>query len=320
MSLNENEIRKYKSSDGEMRDRATGVADDAERDLLDFGTRGVVQSTIDDFRDVIEVFDNVPTDGEMLGNITTATQTKDDVGDQLRKSIGTVRSMVLNKWGSKSGYYTVYGFGEISQMSDSELHSLAKRCIRVATTELAMTDGLATEGLTTAKIAAIEALRVLFDTKRGLVEAAKEARSLMKIERVAKGNAVYKVFVRLCNIGKDLYKGVNSEKYEEYLIALKHVPAVDPGDEFGDLSGNVSNSNTNVSVPDVDVTLKGPDQTDLVLHAGNTASFAAEHVLTKYNQITAVKYGFAPYTAAIIIPPDGAIIHNIKLVPIVVVP
>ena len=320
MSLSGEEERKFKCADGALKQRFDQTSNNVDRDIVDFQERGVEQSDVDEARVLNEEFANVPTDKEMVGKITIATQSKDETGALLRKDIGTIRNLAQNKWGVNNGYYTVYSFGDISQLADHELDTLARRTKRIATEQLAMPDGLASEGLTTAKITALEDHRVLFDTKIDLVEEAKDNRKLMKIERVSKGNAVYKVFVRFCNIGKDIYKGVNSEKYNEYLIAMTHVPPAEPGDEFGDLSGNVSNANTNVSVPDVNVTLTGPDQPDLVLHAGNDANFAAEHVLTLYNQITAVKYGFAPYTAAIIIPPDGEIIHNIKLVPIVVVP
>ncbi len=316
MNVREIEERAFRSPDGELKQHSDLLANRVERDLADLSDRNVIQATVDNFRSLITSFDDVPTDAELLGEVSISVDEKDALGNQLRNSIRTIRSMAQNKWGVKSARYHIFSFGEISKLPDYALHSLAKRVIRISKKQFDMVGGLTSEGLTQNNIDNLTALDVDFDNAIDAVDDAKYTRNEVTYERIQKGNVLYKEYARLCNIGKDVYKGINSVKYEGYLMGLSHVSPVQAGDKFGSLTLTITNEETEETIANVEIRLKGENLPDLVFQTNAEGKLTEDHVLAKYVTLEAIMMGFEPYSAPIEILPESELHLDIILVPL----
>ncbi|MEI8203223.1 MAG: hypothetical protein WCH34_09445 [Bacteroidota bacterium] len=312
--------RLYRASDGTLIRRSFALKIFVERDATEFLTRNVTSDTLTAFGLKISDFNAIPLDSMYRGLVSQATLTKNTNRREVLKELGSIRTMAINRWTENSPFYAIYRFKGMSELNDIDLFRLTNTAVVIATAQLLDPDGISTQGLTSAMLTALTNKNNDFMHSITALDAAEATRKLKTHERFTKGNILFKEFVRLSNFGKELFHGVDNSKYEDYLIGFSHVSAKEEDDQFGDVSGNVKNGITQEVIPDTEIRLKGPDLPDLVLQADEDGDFEDEHVLTKYNSIEAVMYGFAPYSAPLLITPDGVIVHNIILSPIEVEP
>lgn len=209
------EGRNYTFSDGTLIQKTDSLIQSVKRDATDFVTRGITPATIDNLDNMRDDFDDFPTDLELLGLQTDATEKKLAAEEKLKAAIRVVRDIAYDKYEGKS-FYKSFGFDDMDGMRDAELHRLAKRTVRVGNTLL--TD-LATNGLTPALLNAVTATDNDFDTALDAQAAAVENRDIAQQTRVRKGNTLYDEFARLCRIGKSLYgNGIDPAKFNDYII------------------------------------------------------------------------------------------------------
>jgi hypothetical protein len=213
MALNEY-LREYRFTDAELKQLSDITGINVTRDMTDFSTRGVSAATVTALEALITAFDNYPTDSELLGMVSLATEEKDAIAEQIRIAIRKIRSMAEIKYG-KAGKYKIFDFKDMAALSDNELDKLAKRVVRVGTTYLTE---LTSEGLTQAMLTALTDLYTDFDDALDTKEIAIETRNQSTQERVEKGNTLYTEVSRLCAIGRALYVDTNPAKYEDYVI------------------------------------------------------------------------------------------------------
>jgi len=215
MSTKPESIRNYNFSDGLLVRLCRNTVNNVTRDIVDFNDRGVTSTTVTDFENMTQEFDDIPTDEELLGDVSDKTEIKDALAENLRVSIRTVRTMASNKWGVNHAKYRTYGFNDMSTMTDNDLHRLGKRVARVGTAQMA---DLAGEGLTTAKITAINSINTHFDSSIDDMDDSVEIRDIATQNRSDKGNVAYSELVRFCNIGKDLFEASDEAKFNDYVI------------------------------------------------------------------------------------------------------
>ncbi len=307
--------RNYKCPDSILKQRSDLVALFIERDIAQFNLRSVTMVTVGFFKDLIVDFFDVTSDIELRGAIGEAVEIRNAKRVEVLKNNVMIRTMVMNKWGEKSAKYRMYGWDGMSELTDDFLCRLTKVIVNQATKHLALAGGLATEGLTSAMLTALTDLNSEFDDAIDNVGYAISARAEGAHERVTKGNILFKEFARLCNIGKELFNGVDGAKYKDYLMGLSSVPDSEEGDEFGSVTGVASHSGNNQALEGVQVTLSGEGMPDLVMNTNANGIYSEEHVSTDYTSLMAAKAGFLVYTATIIVPPNGELVHNIAMVP-----
>lgn len=219
------ETRLYSMADGELKQKADGLKTTITRDLADFATRNITATQVTAYQTIIDVFDNTTTDEELLGGVTVATGTKNTIADNTRKAIRAIRGMAETAYGGK-GKYSIFGFEDLSKLTDADLYRLAKRVVRVGGKLFA---DLAAEGLTQAQLTALDALAKSFDTAIDAVGEAIETRDLETQDRIIKGNTLWQEMLRLAAIGKSLYEDTNEAKFNDYvLIGGGAAPATPP--------------------------------------------------------------------------------------------
>ena len=207
--------RDYKFSDGFLKQKCDTVATSVTRDQTEFTPRGIVAADVTAFETQSENFGLLATDEELLGEVSTATEIKDTAAELVRVKVRTVRTMAENKWGEGSARYRTYDFKDMSELPDEDLVRLGRRVIRVGNNQL--TD-LATEGLDAAFLTALDGLVVSFDKEIDDQSDSVEDRDIATEDRIENGNALYKVLVRFCNTGKDIWINRDEAKYNDYVI------------------------------------------------------------------------------------------------------
>lgn len=201
-------------SDGDLKQTADVLAASITRDTVDFATRNVNATTVNNLKTLTSNFDNHSTDEELLGELTAATASKDAVANNIKIAVRPIRNMAENVYGNE-GKYKSFGFTDMDGMSDANLYRLAKRVVRVGTKYLAE---LTVEGLTATQLTALATLATSLDTGLDKIEEAIENRDIETQERIKKANLLWAEMMRLTGIGKSIYADVNEAKYNDYVL------------------------------------------------------------------------------------------------------
>lgn len=208
------ETRLYSMADGILKQKADGLKTTINRDVADFATRNITATQVTAYQVLIDAFEDATTDEELLGEVMVATDAKNVIAENIRKAVRTIRSMADTAYNGK-GKYNIFGFGELSKLTDADLYKLTKRVVRVG--GKLFTD-LAAQGLTQAQLTALDNLAKSFDTAIDAVEEAIENRDLETQDRIIKGNTLWQEMLRLAAIGKSLYEDTNEAKFNDYVL------------------------------------------------------------------------------------------------------
>ncbi len=186
-----------------------------ERDLEQFNKFGVTQTHLDDFRDNLTIFNNLPTDEELLGAQRIATDAKDLKADELREAIADILNRVERKYGARSAQYRQFGTSKLSNSTNGELSYIASRVLRVATNiQLNLVD----EGLTPEVLADFTLLIDQFNAALKVKEDAAANRELGTEKRLETANAIYETLVKNCDTGKRIWRSTSEARYNDYII------------------------------------------------------------------------------------------------------
>lgn len=206
--------RNYSFSDAFLIQKCDDVSGSVTRDQTDFTDRGFSAADNTAFKEQSEDFGELPTDEELEGAVSDATEIKDEKAEDVRVSIRMFRTAAENKWGVKKAKYRIYGFDGMDDLNESDLVRLGKRVGRVANAQLADIGN----GITDAKIIAHNAKVNALDDAIDAKEEAVKARDIATEDRIEAGNALYAVLVKVCNTGKDIWVTRDEAKYNDYVI------------------------------------------------------------------------------------------------------
>jgi len=206
-------------SDGGLFERGSIVLLGANRDVVKLTDFGWDQTRINALDAALEAFTDLPTDIELSGIMMVATEAKNN----LRKTITDyimveVMARVEQKYELSSGNYKRFGVSQIHNERDVDFYTTIKRVIRQATALLADLSGPGSPGLTQAIIDQLALYKAAFDTAMDDQQAAIEDRDKAVQDRVEAGNAIYKDMVKLADLGKRIWLGVDESKYNEYVL------------------------------------------------------------------------------------------------------
>lgn len=206
--------RDYKMSDATLKQRSDQTKLYCERDIISFNTRNVTQLTLDDFKDLIDIFDDTPTDVVLKSQVMEKTEIKDALAEQIRIAIRPIRNMAELKYGN-SAKYQGFGFKNMDKLNDDELRRMAKTVVLQGTTLLAE---LASEGLTQTMLTNLTNLTDSFDDAIDAQKLMIAERDSATEDRINKGNTLYAELSRLCSIGRSLFIDTDPAKYNDYVI------------------------------------------------------------------------------------------------------
>ena len=206
--------RIYNFSDADLKQKADSTGASMQRDKTEFASRGITDIITAAFIDSSTNFGNMDSDEMWIGNVTTATQTKDALVESLKTKMRNIRNMAEVNFTTQSGSYRSYGFENMQQLSDNKLVRLGRRVLTVATAQLAQ---LAAQGLDAAALALlttnVNELDAAVDTKNNT----EKDRDVAQQNRVETGNALYTLMENYCSIGKTLWAD-DPARFNDYVI------------------------------------------------------------------------------------------------------
>ena len=215
MGKKENLVREYRFTDAELYSQAGNFISSAERDQEQFTPRGYTAERLQGLTQMCADFLGIRQDVQLLGDVMVAIEARDAVAEELRVHLRSVRTMALNALGQQRAAYRAFGFAGMDGLNAEALWFRGRRVVRQATANM---DDLAPEGLTPARL---EAINQTLERLLQAITACEEAdagRDKVTEQRVEAGNALYREIVRLCNTGKDLWISTNEALYNDYVI------------------------------------------------------------------------------------------------------
>ncbi len=207
--------RNFAMSFAELEQFVRNVISSMRRDDAEFANYGVDSNAIDDFENLCNLFEEIPTDEELEGIVTITTQEKDAKADELRVSTREITTRVEVKFGENSGQYRSCGVENLTKLSDSSLLRCGRRVHRRGADMLA---DLASEGLTQQILDDYNALNQEFEEALDNKDDAVKDRDISTDNRVQKANDLYTFLSNYCNYGKRIWVNTNEAKYNDYVI------------------------------------------------------------------------------------------------------
>ena len=190
----------------------TFMVRDAAEFLANFGVTALITTAFDT---KINEFESYPSDEILQGLAQQKTQDKDAIANNLRIKIRSVAVRAKNVFGENSGSYNAFGVKDMNNFDDGNLLACGRRVAQMGETYLTQ---LAHEGLTN------EILDDLLDTCNDFEDAGKAQklafanRSDSAKVRVDKANELYRMLVKYCDYGKDIWFNTNPARYANYVI------------------------------------------------------------------------------------------------------
>lgn len=207
--------KKFNFGFGELQQRCDNVLVLLVRDTVPFSEMGYEQ----DFRDNLEAkniaFKAIQPDAYWKGRQMLKTDAKKNARIALRNGIGNLRFRAEKALGSDSVKYASFGFSRLSELDEPQLIVFALHVVKTAKNMLAELAVRKVEESTLDEIA------VFANRLDNAIDAQKRAFSVREekvFERREKGNALYALLVEACDVGKQIWDGVNPAYYDDYVI------------------------------------------------------------------------------------------------------
>ncbi len=187
----------------------------AQRDLQQFETYGYDLNKLKYINNLCKKFAKLPNDDELLGTQMLMTEKKSEAAEKLKSAIRSVMTRVATKYNNRSGRYRKFGTSKMGDMTDAQLLFCGRRVIRVARKQI---DFLSETGLKENHLTRVQETCQNFENALNIQQDKVSDRDIAVEQRVEIGNQMYKEFVHICNIGKDVWAETNRSKYENYVI------------------------------------------------------------------------------------------------------
>lgn len=217
--MKDDPVRLYKFSDATLIDEANAKHVFMTRDAADFAGYGVDAAALAAFTALIDAFELFPPDHVYEAEVTTITQTKDGLRDEMNTMAKAVLTRARVTWGADSGKYKEMNEPSISQMTDKEF---LVTCRSIAARAEEYLTELTAAGLTQLMIDDLKAKYAAFELALAEKREKIANRDDKSVERVKKGNEIYELMVKYCDIGKTLFYETNEARYNDYIIYPNH--------------------------------------------------------------------------------------------------
>jgi hypothetical protein len=208
-------VRDYRFADTELTRLAIGIQIAAERDQEQFAARGIDAARIAALSTMLADFSKIPQDVELRGRKALAVDAKDALLEQVRVYMRTLRTMAANCWGTKSVYYTSFGFANINKAGLAKLLFMGRFMAGEAGRYMGQ---LSAFGLTEAMLQQFSQAVESLPGALNAVNDAEKYRILATERRVVAGNTMYAEINLIGKTGKDIWASVSRAHYNHYLI------------------------------------------------------------------------------------------------------
>jgi len=187
----------------------------AQRDIAQFDNYGYDIQKLTGIHNICQKFVKLPTDDELLGTQMITTEKKYKAAEKLKTAIRSVMTRVATKFSNRSGRYRKFGTAKMGDMTDPQLLFCGRRVVRSARQQI---DFLAETGLRENHLTRISEACKDFEVALNIQQDKVADRDISVERRVELGNKMYREYVNICNIGKDIWAETNLAKYENYVI------------------------------------------------------------------------------------------------------
>ena len=215
MSTEQVGVKNYRLTDNELITFTHSLAIAMTRDLTELANYGVTAANITDMVKKADDFQIFPTDDILRADLSYAIEQRDAARQTLAPMMRGISVRAKVAFGEKSAKYRALNPGNITQLSDSDLGTVARQQHQRAVEEKT---ALAAQGLTVEYLAEYAAAIENFITVVDLVKKQKEIRDDKTETRIAMGNAIYALVVRYCDYGKTEFEYTSPSKYNDYII------------------------------------------------------------------------------------------------------
>ena len=207
--------RKYNFPDADLYQQCMDVIRLAKRDMEEFKSYGFEGQRLKGFYNRCQRFSEMPSDDELLGDQMVVTDKKYEAAEALKAAIRSVMTRVRMKYSQKSGRYRKFGTAKLGDMTDAQLLFCGRRVIRVARAQL---DFLSETGLNETILRRVADAAKRFETAMNIQHDRVADRDISVETRVELGNKLYDEFIKICEIGKDIWAETDKAKYEQYCV------------------------------------------------------------------------------------------------------
>ena len=218
---NEQLFREYKLSDSELTMFTQHICDCITRDIDEFAAFNVLPANVTALQALCDAFEIFPTDEFIYEEYLSQTEVKDNLISEIK---GMMRNIALRaelKWGKSSVKYKSLGIADMSKLGDDAFTTRARMLWAFADKNKVE---LASEGLTQDMLDDLnDKIQELDDARREQIEKA-SYRVEKTTERITKGNELYNLVSRYCEIGKRIWDGVNPAFFNDYVIYKDATP------------------------------------------------------------------------------------------------
>lgn len=214
-------VRKYTLSDGDLALFANTLVIAMTRDLSEFEDYGVTTIKIDDFADLINEFQALPSDETLLADYSYAVEQRDTLRFSIENVLRSISVRAKSVFGSNSAKYRSLKSGNISQMTESEFLVESRNIYNAAVANLA---ALSSEGVTALYLSSLDSNITNFETAISTVADKKIKRDDASETKILKGNELYSFVVKYCDYGKTIWNNVSPAKYNDYIIYSDKTP------------------------------------------------------------------------------------------------
>jgi hypothetical protein len=257
---NEQLMRDYRMTDSELTVFTQHICDSMTRDITSFTAYGVLEANVTSLQALCDAFEVFPTDEYINQEYLSAVETRDVIVEELQVIIRAMALRVELKWGKKSPKYKSLKISELSQISVDTYLTRARMIHAFMTENLLL---LAPEGLTEDMLDDMEAkIEELDDAIRETIDKS-SYRMEKTTERITKGNELYDLVSRYCEIGKRIWDKVNPAFYNDYVIYDSSTPGplTAPANlQYDQITGRISwQSVPNATSYKVEISYEGGD-------------------------------------------------------------
>ena len=183
----------------------------------------------------------MPTDEELQGDVSIATETKDATAETVKTAIRDIMVRAKTGFGEHSAKYRKFGTKGMDEMNDFELHRCAERVARVADIFLTL---LSPKGLKQDMIDDLIAITAQFYQELIVKEDTVADRDIATEERITLANSLYTRLVEVCEYGKTYWADKSEAKYNDYVIYNTPDGKAPAEGTVFDAHGTVSDSET----------------------------------------------------------------------------
>lgn len=207
--------KKFNFGFGELQQRCDNVLVLLVRDAEAFSGMGYEQDFADNLKVQNNAFKAIQPDAYWKGQQMLKTDEKKNARIALRNGIGNLRFRAEKALGADSVKYASFGFSRLSELDEPQLIVFAMHVVKTAKNMLAELAVRKVEEST------LDEITVAAKSLDKAIDAQKRAFSVREekvFERREKGNALYALLVEACDVGKQIWDGVNPAYYDDYVI------------------------------------------------------------------------------------------------------